>query len=80
MGIIFQSLEDCDFMSIAQQNHVWKSFFRIHGVEKACLIQNTQTHPPLSDEEIRDIKEFYSYPDEHKTGTLQELFDELHSD
>ena len=36
--------------------------------------------PPLSDEEIKDIKEFYSYPDEHKTGTLQELLDELHSD
>ncbi len=34
--------------------------------------------PPLSDEEIRDIKEFYAHPEGHKKGTLQELLDELH--
>lgn len=36
--------------------------------------------PPLSDEEIRDIEEFYNHPKDHKVGTLTELLDELHSD
>ena len=36
--------------------------------------------PPLSDEEIADIKEFYSNPKDHKVGTLKKLLDELHSD
>ncbi len=36
--------------------------------------------PPLTDEEIKDIKEFYSNPKDHKVGTLKELLEELHGD
>ncbi len=36
--------------------------------------------PPLTDEEIKDIKEFYKHPEDHKVGTLKELLEELHSD
>ncbi len=35
---------------------------------------------PLSSEEIKDVKNFYSNPKEHKTGTLKELLEELHRD
>ncbi len=36
--------------------------------------------PPLSDEEIADIKEFYNNPQDRKVVTLKELLEELHSD
>lgn len=36
--------------------------------------------PPLTEDEIADIEYFYSHPEEHKTYTLKELLEELHSD
>ncbi len=34
--------------------------------------------PPLTDEEIADIKEFYAHPEEHRVVTLEECLKELH--
>ena len=34
--------------------------------------------PPLSDEEIKDIKEFYAHPEDRKIVTFDELLEELH--
>ncbi len=36
--------------------------------------------PPLSDEEIKDVEEFYRHPEDHTVGTLKKLLEELHSD
>ena len=36
--------------------------------------------PPLSDEEIKDIEEFYAHPEDRKIVTFDELLEELHSD
>jgi hypothetical protein len=36
--------------------------------------------PPLSEEEINDIKEFYANKKDHKIHNLDDLLDELHSD
>jgi hypothetical protein len=36
--------------------------------------------PPLSDEEIDDIEEFYLHPEDHKIGSLDDLLKELHRD
>ena len=36
--------------------------------------------PPLSNEEIKDIEDFYKHPEDRKIGTLKELFEELYSD
>lgn len=36
--------------------------------------------PPLTAEEIKDVEDFYSHPEDHKVGTLKELLEELHSD
>lgn len=35
--------------------------------------------PPLTAEEIKDVEDFYSHPEDHKVGTLKELLGELHS-
>ena len=34
--------------------------------------------PPLSDEEMADIDEYYAHPEEHVQGTLEEFLKELH--
>lgn len=36
--------------------------------------------PPLTDEGISDIEDFYSHSEDHKVGTLKELLEKLHSD
>ena len=36
--------------------------------------------PPLSNEEIKDIEDFYKHLEDRKIGTLKELFEELYSD
>ena len=35
--------------------------------------------PPLTDEELKDVEDFYGHPENHKVGTLKELLEELHS-
>ena len=35
--------------------------------------------PPLTDEEIKDVEDFYNHLEDRKVGTLKE-FEELHSD
>jgi hypothetical protein len=45
-------------------------------LEKAKPIES----PPLSEEEIKDIKEFYANKKDHKIRTLDEILEELHSE
>lgn len=35
--------------------------------------------PPLTDDELKDVKDFYSHPENHKVGTLKELLEELYN-
>lgn len=35
--------------------------------------------PALTDDELKDVKDFYSHPENHRVGTLKELLEELHN-
>jgi len=40
----------------------------------------TAESPPLTEDEIADVDEFYSNKNDHKICSLAELLDELHSE
>ncbi len=51
-------------------------FLRPYMIQK--YMPDTQTDsPPLSEEEIAAILEFYAHPEEHKTTSAEEFIKEL---